>query len=58
MTWLAFGRTEPSVKIYFFLFLFLDGFHWSYSDSEGTGPGFWGTEFEVSISYYTFVLKV
>jgi len=23
-----------------------DGFHWSYSDSEGTGPGFWGTEFE------------
>jgi len=23
-----------------------DGFHWSYSDAEGTGPEFWGTEFE------------
>jgi len=22
------------------------GFHWSYSDADGTGPGFWGTEFE------------
>jgi len=22
------------------------GFHWSYSDAEGTGPEFWGTEFE------------
>ena len=26
-----------------------DGFHWSYSDANGTGPAFWSEEFEVNI---------